>query len=295
MAPWPLMKYKRATVIWELTLGHLCNILPYSCRSFYSTCLHSWCYDLFFPPHLFKVFEGWGQCFNFWSAHSCLGSLKATVTDEGMAGGSSHKMWLWQGMPSACCLILFFVVSAHCLLGKDFQDWSIQATDWGGECDRCEYTPVTANLSYFLPCSPDCDPMDRSLASPEMSRTLGLAQALCVPSLVSEPVSIYGFRTEHFLGNAWAHFLYGASPSCFTDSLELSTQVFSPTSHPLFSPKAQQQTILTQRNPHVKLPLWWQAMEGAGDGGGRRRNMNEVEGRPSPGRQLEPRVEKAGV
>lgn len=47
----------------------------------------------------------------------------------------------FKGMPCSHHLILPSVSTAHCLLGKDFQDRPIQATDWGGERDRCEYAP----------------------------------------------------------------------------------------------------------------------------------------------------------
>ena len=59
----------------------------------------------------------------------------------------------WTG-DDACCLILFFVATACCLLGKDFQDWPLQATDWGGECDRCEYIYIYKSRKIALK-SPD--------------------------------------------------------------------------------------------------------------------------------------------
>lgn len=57
-----------------------------------------------------------------------------------MAGGGTTKSD-FKGMPCPRHLILPSVATAHCLLGKDFQDRPIQAADWGGERDRCEYAP----------------------------------------------------------------------------------------------------------------------------------------------------------
>lgn len=39
---------KEPQIIWELTLDHLSNSLPYSCRSFYITCFYSLCYNILF-------------------------------------------------------------------------------------------------------------------------------------------------------------------------------------------------------------------------------------------------------
>ena len=86
--------------IWGTTLDNLCNILPSSFRSFDITCFHSLCYDIFFPC-LFKVLN----------AKSSISSMPTAVLEtfnqrwphycDGMAGGSSHKKWLEQGMMPA--------------------------------------------------------------------------------------------------------------------------------------------------------------------------------------------------